>query len=268
MPVLIIASKGEDKDVLGHVTTALDSAGADVAGTLLVDDSLSPEKLDTGQLAKVLGVDPSGNVRATLTTRVAATLARAALVPESDIPGTGPTTTTTTTSRVDGTVDTATTTTTTTVPSRNEPGLLDKLTANGYLDFQPQPGRPENKPILWSPRMDNGIGYQYVVVSGADPPVPNGAFLDPVIAKVARIGSVPLVAGSAPTNEKGTDRDAFLGPLLKIDGVSGQISTVDDLDSYAGQVALAFGLHEAGAGHFGNYGVGATASTVLPSLTG
>ena len=112
--------------------------------------------------------------------------------------------------------------------------------------------------------MLEGTGYRYVVVSGADPTVPNADFIDPLIADLAALGPVPLVAVSAAADYLGTDRDAFLVPLLDDPEITSRISSVDDLELFAGAVGVVYALAELGTGKSGHYGLGASATAVLP----
>ncbi len=268
VPVLIVASSGASDDLVRRAITALQSAGANVDGTLVLDEHLSPDKLDVEQLGLLVGAS-GDRVLPTFIRKLADDFASAA--GDADQEDTHETTTTTqgATATIAPPIPTtrteqSTTTTSTTLPAPVEPDLISALRRDGYLDFRPLDGQPNNQSVLTSPNMQRGIGYRYVFLSGPKPSVPDNAILIPLIANLAQDGSVPMVAASAPSDENGTDRDVFLGPLLQHKNVKGHVSTVDNLDGFAGMVALAFALRNAGQNHFGNFGVGDTASSVLP----
>lgn len=269
VPVLVIASKGIDSDMLNRSIRALVSSGAKVDGTLIVNDRLELEGENSARMATVLQVDPNSNVRRTLLSRLATVLATAASMPgvvapttttSQPPPTTAPTATQPQVTAPDGAAVSTTTTTTVPEPTPVEPELITSLRAAGFLEFRPLDGRPANGDVLL------GSGYRYAVVSDADPQVPNADFLTPLIVDLAKLGDVPLVAASAPTKSDGSDRDGFIDPLLARDPVKGRISTVDDLDSYSGLVGLVFALREVGQGRHGQYGLGRAASAVAPTF--
>lgn len=269
VPVLVVASSGASDDLVRRAITSLQSAGANVDGTLILDEHLAPDKLDVEQLGAIVGAN-GDRVLPTLIRKLANDFASAAGdAGHEDAHETTTTSTPGATATIAPPIPTtrteqSTTTTSTTLPAPVEPDLISALRRDGYLDFRPVDGQPNNQSVLASPNMQQGIGYRYVFLSGANPSVPDSAILIPLIATLARDGSVPLVAASTPSDENGTDRDVFLGPLLQHKDVKGKVSTVDNLDGYTGMVALAFALRNAGQNHFGNFGVGDTASSVLP----
>lgn len=265
VPVLVIASKGIDSDVLNRAIRSLVSSGAQVDGTLLVNDRLELTGENAARMAEVLQVDPDSNVRRTLLSRLATVLATAA-----SMPGVVASTTTTTTKPPTTTVAPATTqpdatgapatTTTLPPPAPEQPELITVLRAAGFLEFRPLDGKPADGRVLL------GSDYRYAVISDADPDVPNASFLAPLIVDLAQFGEVPLVAASAPTKSDGSDRDEFVSSLLARDPVKGRISTVDDLDRFSGLVGLVFALRESGQGRHGQYGLGGSATAVVPAF--
>ena len=264
VPVLVIASKDVDADVLDGAIRALVSSGANVDGTLLVNDRLELTGENAARMAAVLQVDPDSNIRRTLLTRLATVLATAASMPGVVAPTTTttvpPTTTLAPGATAPGEATTAAPATTLPVPAPQQPELITLLRAAGFLEFRPLDGRPADGKVLL------GSDYRYAVISDADPPVPNASFLSPLIVDLAQLGEVPLVAASAPTKSDDSDRDDFIGPLLARSPVKGRISTVDDLDSFSGLVGLVFALREAGQGRHGQYGLGRAASAVVPAF--
>lgn len=261
VPVLVLASKGIKAEVLERSLAALDAAGAKVDGTLVIDDRLALEGDDPTRLAQVLQVDPNSNVRRIVLSRLASVLASAA-----SMPGVSGATSTTSTSTPSGPTTSEGAPTTSGAPPANpaapqEPELVTALRAGGFLEFRPVAGGSSSDKVL------QGSGYRYLVLSGADPNVANADFIDPLIADMAALGPVPLVAASAPVTDVGTGRDAFIGPLLDLPNVKGNISTVDDLEQFSGFVGVVYAMAELDRGRHGNYGLGADATAVLPAAS-
>ncbi len=263
VPVLVISSKGISAQALDRTMAALTAAGAQVDGTLLVDDRLALTGDDKTRLAETLQVDVNSNVRRIMLSRLASVLATAASM--TGVSGASTTTTPSTsvagpTTTAGGPASPSTTaaTPTTTLPAPEEPGLVTALRSAGFLELKPVNGGSPSDKVL------EGTGYRYVVVSGADPNVPNEDFLDPLITNLAALGPVPLVAVSAAGDDLGADRDAFLGPLLDDGQVKARISSVDDLERFSGEVGVVYALVEIGSGRHGHYGLGADATAVLP----
>lgn len=290
VPVLVIASKGIDRDVLDHVVATLADSGADVDGSLLVNDRLNLTGENAKRLADVLGVDEDSDVRRTLLTRLATELsAKAAVKPSDaddeaddeaggevegegeagDVPPAGATTTAPPDTTPDdapnpdapdaSVVEPAPTTSTTLPPPPTEPDLITGLRRSGFLEFRAMPGAPADGLVL------SKSDYRYVVISGPDPDVPNAQFLVPLIRNLAALGPAPLVAASAYTGDDPRTRTAFTGVLNDNDVIEGRISTVDNLESYSGLVSLVYALQEVGEGRHGRYGLGSGTSSVVPS---
>ena len=264
VPVLVIASKEIDADVLDRAIRALVSSGANVDGTLLINDRLELTGENATRMAAVLQVDPDSNVRRTLLTRLATLLATAASMPGVVAPtsttGVPPTTSLAPDATAPGETAAVTTTTTVPLPVPDQPELITLLRAAGFLEFRPLDGKPADGKVLL------GSDYRYAVISDADPQIPNASFLYPLIVDLAQLGEVPLVAASAPSKSDASDRDEFISPLLARNPVKGRISTVDDLNSFSGLVGLVLALREAGQGRHGQYGLGRAASAVVPAF--
>lgn len=281
-PVLVIANKGIDRSDLEAAITSLTSSGAEVDGTLQLNDRLLLKGDNAKRLAEVLNVDASKNVKSIMIARLAKVLASAALVP-----GTGVGTSTTTsepaasdpaasvppvsepTSEAPQSPETLPGTnenpgapsTTAEVPSRvDEPDLITALRLAGFLDFRPSPGRPSTDKVL------TRTEYRYVVLSGAGAEIDDSVFLEPLIVSLAKLGPIPMVAASAATgNDPNLTRDAFIGPLLANPGMKGKVSTVDNLETFSGLVSLVYALRDVALGRYGQYGLGADATSVVPN---
>ena len=267
VPILVLADSSVDRITVDEVLSALVGAGARVDGTLVLNSRLQLTGDNKARLAEVLGVSPTSDVTRTLLSRLATVLGTSAR-----LPGFGPTTTTTAAPPVSDTAvppisdgvpssDGIPAVTTTTVPPPvAQPDLITGLRQAGFLDFRSLDGSPTDGQVL------TGAQYRYVVLSGANPNIPNGSVLDPLIGNLAKYGPIPLVAASAATGAvPSLTRNAFIGPLLANGALKGRISTVDHLETYSGLLALVFSLREFGVGRHGQYGLGADATSVLPS---
>ena len=268
VPILVLADANVDRVTADKALSALVGAGANVDGTLVLNSRLQLKGDNKARLAEVLGVSPTSDVMRTLLARLATVLGTSA-----QLPGFGPTTTTT--SPAPPVSDTAVPptsegapptdgipagTTTTVPPPVAQPDLITGLRQAGFLDFRSLDGSPADGQVLTAAK------YRYVVLSGANPGIPNGSVLDPLIGNLAKRGPIPLVAASAATGAvPSVTRNAFIGPLLVNGALKGRISTVDNLDTYSGLLALVFSLREFEVGRHGQYGLGADATSVLPS---
>lgn len=272
VPVLVITTDHVDKDILDRISGALDDADATVAGTLVLNDRLAADGKDADQLRELLETSGSADPGAVAVRRLAQTLVEAAR-PE---PSGGDATTTTLDApsttlgedaegEADRDADEPDATTTTTLAPKIEPTVLDLLVAQGYAKFRGPSERPDDAPILQAPDAEDAVGYRYVVVSGAHPGQIDRQIVLPMVAAMARLGPVPLVVATGPADL--TDpaaSDALLEDLLGRPDVEGRVSTVDDVGSFAGDVAVVFALVDAATGEFGNYGLGDVAGSVLP----
>ncbi len=264
VPVLVIASEDADKDVLAQATAALNDAGADLDGTLVVDDRMVLDDSDADRLRDLLDIPARSNVQAAVNRQLAIALAQAGL-PGTDLKGV-PTSTTSSTLPPTTPEDTGTAVPpTTTVPPPTQPDIIGTLRENGFLSFRPAGSQSSDTPVLESPEMAGGNGYRYVVVAGTDPAAVTSRVLVPLVASMAALGPVAQVAASGPKDPGDPGGDPFLAPLLARDGVKGHVSTVDNLGSFEGNVATVFALVEAAEGRFGSYGIGATATAVVPA---
>lgn len=279
VPVLIIAADDVDKDVLEQSARTLLDAGATVEGTLVVSDRMVLSDSDAERLRGELSLGPDADVQAALVRRLGIALAQAAL-PDATIPGAVTTTTSTTTSTVptdrseepdatepserppeDSAPDTEVA-----PPPPEQPEVVTMLRRDGFLSFRAPEGGSNDAAVLEAPQLADGIGYRYVVLGSTEPDPVSATVLAPLVATLAKSGPVAQVAAAGPKDPADPGDDPFLGPLLERDGVKGQVSTVDNLGSFAGDVALAYALAAAGDGHFGSYGIGGTASSVLPTF--
>jgi len=85
-------------------------------------------------------------------------------------------------------------------------------------------------------------------------------------------GGAPVVAvlaaqGQLPPEEDADQEDPLPGlvELLRDDDVGDRLSTVDNLDDFAGRVAAVVSLQDLGVGRRGHYGVGPGAQRLVPA---
>lgn len=269
VPVLVLAPNGVDKDLVDTTTKTLSASGAHVDGTLIVQDQMVLSPDDAEQLREELGLGAEVDMQVAVLRRLAIALAEAALpgVALQGVPTTTSTTTTTpaepdTTVAVDGPDGAAPSTTV--PPAPVEPEIIDQLRRDGMLGFRPLQGESKDDPVLEAPELAAGTGYRYVILASEDDDPVASRVLVPLVARLARFGPVAQVAAVGPNDPADPVSAPFLDRLLGTEGVKGHVSTVDNVGSYAGYVALAYALAMAGDGHFGSYGIGATATAVLP----
>lgn len=249
VPVLAVAPRGIDENTLELVRTALESSGADFAGTLRLDDRLALEGDNATRLAELLGLtstDPAAVQRA-LVNRLSTVLLDAGLAPgPSQPPGTS----------VTG--PTATSTTSTTNPPGGtglEPVLITELREEGFVDFEPPSGGDAADPLL------TGTGYRYLFVTGPDAVVADEQLLFPLVRRMvtSQPEGVPVVVATGVTGDplqRDERRAQVLAPLRDDANVTAAVSTVDDIESYEGIFATILALEELGQGEHGQYGVG------------
>jgi hypothetical protein len=231
MPVLVVGVRGAEADGLDELVTLLDRAAADRRGTLWLTERMAlSDDSEVDDLARVLGVSDvgPGALRSAAISRLAQALRPA----------------------VAGGV----------LPP--DP-LVEALREAGFLDYD----KPEGAAADAFPALDPRT--RLVVLSGPSADVPDRQLMVPFVRSllVARDDRTPAsvlaVTGAPPDAEAS---DTFLGPLR--DGaLQGRLSTVDDIDDFAGRWASVLALADLGAGRFGHYGVGEGAQRLLPAST-
>lgn len=256
VPVVVITTEHADKDLVRDSVHTLVAAGAHVDGTLVVSDRLLGDGKDADQLREHFELNDGVSVPAAVARQLAGTF-----VEDAADGATDPTTTTT----VVDDADDATTTTTTVPDASGQPDVLAFLLEEGFIRFRAVDGvtpPPQDSDDADGPAPQ---GHRFVVVGDPEPHDIDTSFIFPLVATMARRGPVAQVVATGPADVlDDSDGDTFLGALLQRDGVDGKLSTDDDLGSYSGYLALVYALVDAADGGFGNYGIGATATAVLP----
>lgn len=234
VPVLLVGVRGVESDALDALVALLGTAGANYQGTLWFDQQLVLDDEDTTtELGRALGLSGStaGDVLRGLAVARVASEIEAAVTATAGQPAT-----------FDG---------------------IAALRGAGFLDFDPADGAPDDLTRLAAP------GTRVVVIGGARASVPDDLVARPFVAELAdgslEPPSVLTVAAEGEPAEGGADREAtFVAPIRAEAGLSGRVSTVDNIDEFAGRLALVLALQDLGELRFGHYGDGPGATRLLP----
>jgi hypothetical protein len=256
VPVLVLATRGIDEDPVtgdGGIVDAVVDAGASFGGVLWLTDRLvlddDNEVRDLGTVLGLSSVSPD-RLRTELVIRLSELLSASgtplAAAGEQGVP------------------DPANP-----VPV---PPLLQGLIDGQFLELD----APESPPAGFA--LLPPAGARYVVASGPGAVVPDEQVLLPLLRRASEptseAGRAVLVgAQSGPAADadlpEGQDaaalRVAFVGPVRGEDALRARMSTVDDLETFAGVVAAVLALEHGAADQFGHYGVGDGAQSLLPA---
>lgn len=235
VPVLVVGVRGVESDALDQLVAHLGTAGADYRGTLWFDEQLALDDEDTAsELGRALDLGDGTSpdiLRGLALNRVAAELQAAIAAPPAD----------------------------------GEPSFegTAALRSAGFVDFDPPDTGSDDIASIAVP------GTRVVVVGGASASVPDELVAQPFVADLVERGSgtVPALAvaveGEPPA--EGADREAtFVGPIREDDDLSDRVSTVDDLDQFAGRLATVLALQDLAVPRFGHFGIGPGATRLLP----
>jgi len=260
VPVLTLAVRGADENAVDAASAATTAAGARSAGVLWLTERFAlDDQSEVDDLAEALGVSSGSadGLRRTVRRQLGTLLARAALPagggqvePDFDIPST------------EGAI----------APT-GIPELLQRLVDAGFLDYEP-PAAGVPEAALFEP----GAGLRMLAVSGEGAVVPDADLLVPILSQVSSSattgepGPVAVAAQRGPAfdaapadgDDPAAARVAFVGPIRDDDELRARVSTVDDLESYAGLVAAVLALEHGAFGQYGHYGVGEGAQSLLP----
>ncbi|MGQ0830367.1 MAG: copper transporter [Microthrixaceae bacterium] len=249
VPVLVIATRGSDEDLVRSTMQALAGAGARVTGTWWLTDRWLLDDADhADQLASLLELtstrDPD-RLRRVAAIRLAELLNGASAAPPVD-PTAQPVST----------------------PPDGEPALVAALKAAGFLDYEAVAGSGERRALL------PGASARYVVVSGALPDSGPQLIAGSLLAEMVAAGTAPVVAAQGEVDLKAQDgrpastdarRTTFVGALRDGELTRQRLSTVDDLDTAAGLAAVVLALEDLGGGRVGHYGSASSAARLLPA---
>jgi hypothetical protein len=250
--VLVVASRGIDEDALADVSATLRQAGASVVGTIWTDEGSSLE--DAAVREAVAGTldSPVGDA-ATMRRRVAEALEGAMAGPLQEGSAGGLTSTT-----VAGAAG----------QPADPTALVQALADAGVFTWEPADEGAE------LPTSD----LRVVVVSGEGASTDADRVLYPLIRTLGtdRPGAVfagEIMAARSTVAEierelAGVDppRGAFVGPI-RGDALREDVTTIDNLDSPYGRLALALALAPPAGTAVGAYGVSAGADSQYPAQT-
>jgi len=138
--------------------------------------------------------------------------------------------------------------------------VLNPLRDNGFVDFEPPPSAPADSGRDLSALLLPGT--RTVLVSGAGAQVADDQLAIPLAQTMAEQGAAAIAAESGQDTRGG--RSVFVGLLRNNNDVSGRITTVDNLESLVGQVAVVLAIGDLGAPRYGHFGVGPDAQRLLP----
>ena len=276
VPVLAVVAAGVDGATVDTVEQVLAATGADLRGSLVLTDKLTfADGVDAG-LADELGLqDPDADeLRAAVQDQMANALLAAGVVTDTAPADTTTTTSTTSTTAVP-TPDGGPAPTSTTIagapsgepapsgPDGTQPDVLTTLLQRGYVRFDAAPGIDSVDPLLEAP------DYRFVFVSQSGlAPGANEVLLS-LLPTGATAGVLPavVVATSDPVR---TDPDApepepsAVAMVRDDDDLAARYSTVDQVETFSGQVATVLVLDQVGTSTPGHYGQADGAQAIVP----
>lgn len=277
VPVLVVAVRGVDSGLLDDLGVLLATSGAADQGTLWLTDRLSlVDEEAVADLAAVLGADEgtsADELRATAVDEVAGAIRDAVAAAGTGESTEGATVATTTTLGPDQAPAVDESTTTTSGPAALEEGSIEVLLAlrdAGFVEYDAPEGEPDDVAELAAP------GTRVILVSGVVAEVPDAQLAVPLAIALVASGAtggpaVDLLAaeGLSPADEPGDEeQQAGLVELLRDDDVGDRLSTVDNIDAFAGRVAAVVAVQDLGEGRRGHYGVGPGAQRLVPAPAG
>jgi hypothetical protein len=259
IPVLVVAAPGVDNDAIDAASTILERTGADFRGTLQLSDKLAFNGDVDADLAKDLGITSPGQpqLRTASTTSLTAALMAAGMPLTADGTSAGESDATTTTTTVDGAGEPPCCTAE--PPVGDQPRIATILLDHGYLDLEPGPGYTNDDPILES------VGYRYVFLGGPDLDEAQNQILLSLLpdAGAAMPATVMSASQAAPVAEE-VLIPTVVAQVRESDELRPRYNTVDDSETFAGQVAMVFTLRDMGVADPGQYGQADGATAVLP----
>lgn len=235
VPVLLVGVRGADDEGLDELVTLLGRAGAERLGTLWLTERFALDDDDElTDLAAALAFRPdasAGTLRSAAISRLALALR----------PVIG-------------------------VPPEGSPEVVADLRDAGFLDVEaPEGADGDALPVV-------GSSTRVVIVSGPGSVVPDARLALPLVRSlVAPRGAQPaarvLATTGVPPADEEQDDQGLVGPIRDDDGLSALVSTVDDIDEFAGRLATVLALVDLGEGRIGHYGSGPGAQRLLPAPT-
>lgn len=136
------------------------------------------------------------------------------------------------------------------------PPLVSQLTAAGFIDFQPVPGSAE------TPQFPDGTR---IVVVGGSRLVPDDVVLVPLVERLARAASTPMLGVVSSASDDGDLSDA-VAVVREDESLRSGVATVGTLAHFQDWAALVLALGDVADGVVGHYGLGEGAGRLLPPL--
>jgi copper transport outer membrane protein MctB len=143
--------------------------------------------------------------------------------------------------------------------------LISDLIGEGFIDYEKSADAPD-------PTALPVVGTRLAVLGGTGGDVPDETVVRPLVAAMARDGTVPVVvatAGPRPDDdqEQRAAATALVQSVRDDDLLADRVATVDNLADFAGQSAVVMALEDLGVGTVGHYGVGDGADGLIPPET-
>ncbi len=257
VPVIAVVAAGVDGDTVDTVEEVLAATGADLRGSLVLSDKLAfPDEVDA-DLADDLGLqDPDvDELRAAVADQLANALLAAGVAVDGAHEGTD-TTTTTTVAAPDGQPAPI-------GPDGTQPEVLTTLLARGYLRFDAAPEIDGADPLLEVP------GYRFVFVSQSGLEASANEVLISLLPTGVTAGVLPAVVVS-PSVPVRTDPDApepepsAVAAIRADDDLAARYATVDQVETFSGQVSTVLALDQVSTAKPGHYGQADGAQAVVP----
>jgi hypothetical protein len=228
---VIVTLPGTDASLVTGVTKALTSSGATVSGTVEIQDAWTdPAKRSFRDqlLASLAPLVGLEEASGSLDSRMGALLARALVV-----------------DRVSDADQ----------PSSSATQALTGLKEAGLASFDGDGPAPATLAVVVAPAPDESV-----------PSDQRDTDLSAWVALAAQLDAASngaVVVG----DEGGTTTGGVVGAVRADDAVAAKVSTVDDIAAAMGRIALVYALRQQMTGEAGQYGVGESASALLPPLT-
>jgi len=228
---VVVTLPGTDKALVTGVTKALTSSGATVSGTVEVQDAWSDttKRSFRDQLLTSLGpLVGLSDTTGSLESRMGALLARALVV-----------------DRVSGADH----------PSTSATQALTGLKEAGLLSFEGDGPDPATLAVVVAPTPGDKTSSDQ---RQAD-----------LAAWVALAGQLDAASNGAVVvgDESSTATGGLVRAVRADDVAATKVSTVDDIAAAMGRIALVYSLRQQMAGEAGQYGIGPSATALLPPLT-
>jgi hypothetical protein len=281
MTVVVVNGEGLDGAVHDAVVDTLDDAGAELAGEIEVRREIVREERQP-ELAEIVGAGEDDDAVAMAAQQLATALA-AIDAPPTTLPEDGPTDAPTEEEPAEGSAGQTPSTTAPEEPPSTAAPDEESTDEESPEDAPPTPERVALDDLL-DALEDAGFvsaggavtdaeeliarAPMFVVVGGR----PDGdditvtAFLTDLVSGVvvADDGRTRVAIGDAALADPSTPRSPFVDAVSDMGDVWDAVTSVDDLEMFAGLAALALGMEDLRVGRTGHYGVGDNADSLLP----